>query len=366
MFILLAFLAQATAKDFVTLDFSRNSTNEVTDKLVDKVVDKLADRAIGAVPLHHAGLDETMLEKPGHVVASPRTSLRAHIPIGATHAHNAHGASVHRSALSRIYRPQLKREAILGQLASRNAQFNGRTAPGRHVQTSAYDLLHHEVGNLADIVTAYDAKAALSLLHDLPIDFLNWYDKEAIEFPLTTKSATAGVCYSIGDLCAQGIGGKNLSTVDVGRFVRSGAAGAIGYGPAAHFYLSWIDQHLSFGGAWWAVLPKFTLNVGPITVMNSVIYSLLVGAFAFRDPKETLRDVKAAFQPSYTQGLRFWPPIDFATFTVVPVELQVLWYGVAKIFWICILSRINNEGIRKEALAIVETAQPIQVSGRNR
>jgi hypothetical protein len=104
-----------------------------------------------------------------------------------------------------------------------------------------------------------------------------------------------------------------------------------------------MNEYMSFGGAWWAILPKFALTVGPVTVANSAIYSLLIGSLKGKDPRQSLQQVRATFKPGLIRGLRFWPPIDLATFTVIPLELQVLWYGVAKIAWICILSRLNNE-----------------------
>merc|ERR1719160_579972 len=109
--------------------------------------------------------------------------------------------------------------------------------------------------------------------------------------------------------------GKNLSTIDVGRFARSGIVGSIGDGPAAHYYLEWLNSHLSFGGARWAILPKLALTSGPLTVLVNALHHFTVESFEFGDPREALR------------------------------ELQVLWYGNAKIIYLCILSSV--EGLQK-------------------
>jgi len=190
-----------------------------------------------------------------------------------------------------------------------------------------------------------DASAALSTLGQLPKEWLTWYDENALQYPLTTKSATAGACFAIGDLCAQGLMGKNLSTLDAGRFARSGIVGAIGYGPAAHYYLEWLNNHMSFGGARWAVLPKLALTSGPLTVLVNALHHFTIESFEFGDPREALRQFQVMFRPNFIKGIRFWPVIDFLNFAVIPLELQVLWYGNAKIIYLCILSGV--EGFQK-------------------
>jgi hypothetical protein len=215
-----------------------------------------------------------------------------------------------------------------------------RPPASRHVQFSAYGI-HHDLAALA--IRAADVKMAFSMLRELPRHWLEWYDIHAITFPLVTKAMTSGFCFTLGDLCAQGIAGKNLSTVDLGRSARSGAAGLIYHGPMAHYWLNFLDKSLSFGGAWWAALPKVAADQGPMAVLDNTFYSLLTGALAFRDPREVLRDVRANFKPGFMANLRFWPMVHFVTFTMVPIELQVLWEDSADIVWICILSTLNNE-----------------------
>jgi protein Mpv17 len=204
-------------------------------------------------------------------------------------------------------------------------------------------MAHGEVANLAALpLQADQIRAALSALRLLPAEWLAWYDREALEFPLITKAATSGICYSLGDFCAQSIDGNNLSTFDLGRSVRSGAAGFVGCGPLAHYYFNFLDKSLSFGGAWWAVVAKIALEEGPMAVVYNTVYSLLVDAFALRDPRETLIHIKATFMRGFIESIRVMPVVDLVTFTLVPVELQVLWNGVTEILWICIFSKINN------------------------
>lgn len=214
------------------------------------------------------------------------------------------------------------------------------------VFAAATGLLHNDVQKLAALPANADHfKATATMLRDLPTEWLAWYDDEALQFPLMTKAATSGICYFIGDICAQGFSGKDLSTLQLERAARSGAAGFIGHGPIAHYWLEFLDKYLSFGGAWWAVAPKIIIDQGPMSIVYNTIYSLLIGAFAFRDPREVLEDVKKAFVPGFLASVKFWPAVHLVTFSVIPTELQLLWIDVAEIVWICILSQVNNEGI---------------------
>jgi protein Mpv17 len=206
-------------------------------------------------------------------------------------------------------------------------------------------LAHH------DGIRPEDVNWALTELRDLGTRELQWYDDHAIRFPLATKATTSGICYAIGDLCAQGIAGKNMSTFDFGRSTRSGAAGFIGHGPVAHYWLNFLDTYLSFGGAAWSVFPKMVADQGAMAIMYNTIYSFLIGAFKLQDPVDIWKSIKAKFVPGFLASVRFWPAVNFLTFTVIPVELQLLWDDAFEIVWICILSGVNNDAQLETASA---------------
>lgn len=210
----------------------------------------------------------------------------------------------------------------------------------RSSRVSAYGLLHPD---LAHSISPADLTAALSVLRDLPASLLHWYDDQALRFPLQTKAATSGVCYGLGDLCAQGLEGEDLFTMDLGRAARSGTAGFIGHGPLRHYWLDFLDKSLTFGGAWWSLGPKVALDQGAMTMVENSIYGLLMGALALERPAEILRNVRRALVPQMAASVRFWPAVDLVTFTVIPVELQVLWEDVAEIVWICILQDVAKK-----------------------
>lgn len=140
----------------------------------------------------------------------------------------------------------------------RRAISNGVTI-GALAACSAYGILHDDVGAIAslyaqpdwsipDVTSRWDV--AVSVFARLPSDWLGWYDAEALAMPILTKASTSAACYFVGDLTAQCIGGKNVATIDLARASRSSAAGFIGHGPVAHYWLQFVDEYLSFNGAW--------------------------------------------------------------------------------------------------------------------
>mmetsp|Transcript_12450 Transcript_12450/g.15592 ORF Transcript_12450/g.15592 Transcript_12450/m.15592 type:complete len:303 (-) Transcript_12450:63-971(-) len=248
--------------------------------------------------------------------------------------------------------PELKRNNELKKFTSTSLDTTGflnAAVLGSLFIASVYAIFHHDAEKLVALpVNADHAKAAVAMLHDLPTEWLAWYDDEALKYPLMTKASTSGICYSVGDIFAQGLAGKNVKTLDLGRTARSGAAGFIGHGPVAHYWLNFLDKFLSFNGAWWSVIPKIAIDQGPMSIVYNTIYSLLLGAFAFRDPRDVMRDVRAAFIPGFVASIRFWPLVHLVTFTVIPLELQLLWVDVAEIIWVCILSGVNNEKLNSD------------------
>jgi len=180
------------------------------------------------------------------------------------------------------------------------------------------------------------------LLLRLPSDWLLWYDDEALARPVLVKAATSGVCYFVGDLIAQRSTGATLTSLDLPRSTRSAAAGFIGHGPVAHYWLNYVDESMSFGGAWWAFFPRIIADQGPMALVYNSVYTALIGAFALRPPSAVVAEVRQNLVPSMLASIRFWPFVHLVTFSpLVPLELKLLWIDAVEIVWVTILSRIN-------------------------
>lgn len=317
---------RASTSKLESVNQVHGSMDKLVHKISDKLFEKLFDQARKAPARHFAPMDSTTLGKPSHFAHGIPlcTSLQAHSPFGAL-LHVIPGG-------------------FRSSQASHWSPFHRRGALARRMHASVHGINHHDLIDLASAtIKVNDAKAALSILRDLPKNWLDWYDGNALHFPVATKAMTSGFCFTVGDLAAQGMAGKNITNVDLGRSARSGAAGLIYHGPMAHYWLNFLDKSFSFGGAWWCCLPKIALDQGPMAIIDNTFYSLLTGAMAFKDPREVLLHVWATLKPGFMANLRFWPLVHLITFTVVPIELQVLWEDSMDIVWICILSTLTNQ-----------------------
>lgn len=224
---------------------------------------------------------------------------------------------------------------------------------GSLLVTGAYLIVANDLSAIVSLYSTPDAsipavagarlEIVAELFRRLPADWIHWYDLAAISSPLPTKATTSAVCYFTGDLIAQALSRTPLADLDLARASRSAAAGFIGHGPLAHYWLELLDAHLSFGGAWWAALPKIIADQGPMSIVYNTVYTVLIGAFALTPPKQIIRDVRETWWPGMKASLKFWPAVHLITFsTLVPLELKLLWIDLMEIVWIAILSNVNS------------------------
>jgi len=208
--------------------------------------------------------------------------------------------------------------------------------------TGLYCVLHGHLSGMTSLEATWS-----TLLH-LPADWLEWYDAQALAQPVLTKACTSGICYYAGDVIAQLSAGASMSSIDLKRTSRSSAAGFVGHGPVAHYWLQWMDMHLSFSGAWWATVIKIATDQGFMSIVYNTVYTVLIGVFGLREPRSVFIDVRDTWWPAMRASWTFWPLVHLVTFSpLVPLELKVLWIDAMEILWVAIISRVNareNDG----------------------
>lgn len=185
---------------------------------------------------------------------------------------------------------------------------------------------------------------AMDLFARLPMDAVRSYEQLVPTHPIFYKACTSGVAYALGDFVSQVYQGKTLDTLDLPRSLRSGAAGFIGHGPLCHYWLTFMETYLDFGGAWWATGIKVTADLTVWAVFLNAAYSFLIGMLAFRDPRDVWQDVKATSWPALRSAWRFWPFVHTVSFShAVPMDLKLLWVDAMEVVWVTILSKVANE-----------------------
>lgn len=185
---------------------------------------------------------------------------------------------------------------------------------------------------------------AVDTLTRLPLDLIHAYESLIPNNPIFYKACTSGVAYGLGDFISQIYQGKTLSTIDLPRSFRSGAAGFMVHGPLCHYWLTFMETYLDFGGAWWATGIKVTADLTVWSIFLNAAYSTVIGTLAGQNPADTLRDVRATQWPALRSAWRFWPFVHTISFShAVSMDLKLLWVDVMEVIWVTILSKVANE-----------------------
>lgn len=173
---------------------------------------------------------------------------------------------------------------------------------------------------------------AVDTLTRLPIDLIHAYESLIPDNPIFYKACTSGVAYGLGDFISQIYQGKTLSTIDLPRSFRSGAAGFMVHGPLCHYWLTFMETYLDFGGAWWATGIKVTADLTVWSIFLNAAYSTVIGTLAGQNPADTLRDVRSTQWPALRSAWRFWPFVHTISFShAVSMDLKLLWVDVMEV-----------------------------------
>jgi len=162
------------------------------------------------------------------------------------------------------------------------------------------------------------------------------YDAAALSQPLLVKSVTSAVAYLLGDLLAQKAAGDPLSK---GRVTRAMLAGGFSHGPQLHYWTVVLERYLSFGGACWALLLKVTLDQTLFALYINSAFTIFTEMLRLRSLCEAWKKVRATAWSCLTAGWKFWPAAHMITYSIIPLQLRVLWVDLLEIIWVAILSR---------------------------
>jgi len=216
--------------------------------------------------------------------------------------------------------------------------------------TALYQLLHVDVEATIALFQFNDAMEAsalatsIDLFRRLPLDALHGYEELVPTNPIYYKACTSGVAYALGDFISQIYQGRTLESFDLQRTARSSAAGFIGHGPLCHYWMSFMETYLDFGGAWWGTGVKVLFDQTVWGLYLNGVYSFLTGILAGRPLKEVWGDVKLTSWPALRTSWRFWPFVHAISFShAVPLDLKLLWVDTMEIVWVTLLSKVTND-----------------------
>lgn len=198
-----------------------------------------------------------------------------------------------------------------------------------------------------------------SSISSLFLKFGRMYVNQLSLHPILTKSVTAGIIFGLSDLCAQSIERSNgtvdsssssttvtssssssstTTIISYSRILTSILVGSLFFGPAAHYWYSFIFH----------ILPSTTLlSTIQKAILGQLIFgplftSIFFGAGLLQSSSLTFNSwyqkVKVDLPIVWVKGLSFWPMVDMISFMIVPVRWIPLFVNVASFIWTIYLS----------------------------
>jgi len=149
------------------------------------------------------------------------------------------------------------------------------------------------------------------------------------------KSATSAVAYLLGDTLAQKAKGDPFSK---GRVTRAMLAGGFSHGPQLHYWTVLLDRFFSFGGAPWAVFAKVALDQTVFALYINGAFTMFTAMLQRSSLRDAWNKVRATAWSCLKAGWKFWPAAHLITYSVVPLQMRVLWVDLLEIIWVAILS----------------------------
>ncbi len=186
------------------------------------------------------------------------------------------------------------------------------------------------------------------ILRNIPRDNLDAYQQSVFDNPLPTKALTSGVAYTLGDFTCQLSQGKKITTVDLKRSLRSGAAGFMIHGPLCHYWLMWTEENLSFDGALWAIPVKVFADQTVWSLFLNCAYTTCIMSLQGMKPGKIKGEIEATWWNAITAGWRFWPFVHTLTFSpLIPQDFKLLFVDCVEVVWVTILSAAVNRDSEK-------------------
>jgi hypothetical protein len=224
-----------------------------------------------------------------------------------------------------------------GGLAIRNAHDRSKLYP----EDAKTSLLNHPQQQFSIHVRGGAGSMSIS-------NGYTWYVRQCTEKPFVTKSITAAVISSLGDVMAQKLeafSNKQDFVINPGRLASFFLCGLLYVGPFVH---AWYEQLWKIG-RWMekefgsskpaqtiaALLADQTIGVFLFFPTYFYVYEFLEAAVSWRQPSfpnataKCLEQIQMVFLMQY----RIFPITNFISFAFVPEPLRVLWSNFISIFW---------------------------------
>lgn len=181
-----------------------------------------------------------------------------------------------------------------------------------------------------------------------------WYNQCLNRRPVVTKSITAGVIVSLGDIVGQCMELASESSKEIGgapkefdvvRLARFCSMGLFLQAPVTHYYYLALDRHLPPSKNPWSWVTFLKLFIDQTTYAPLFLFSvfLYLGVLG-GDPWSTIwAQIQQEYLSTMAANWKLWIPATLLNMAYVPPHLRVLYCNVIFFGWSIFLSIVLNE-----------------------
>ncbi|KAK5097757.1 Protein required for ethanol metabolism [Exophiala xenobiotica] len=176
---------------------------------------------------------------------------------------------------------------------------------------------------------------------------LRWYQARLASRPLLTQAATTAVLFGAGDALAQhAVEKRGWTNHSLERTARMVGYGGLVFGPAATKWYQFLSRKVVLQSKTATTVARVLADQSIFATTNMAFFLSTMAYFEGSSPKEKL---KKAYVPGLKANWALWPAVQFANFTYVPLQYQVLVVNVVSLGWNCFLSYLNSGSALEQA-----------------
>ena len=189
----------------------------------------------------------------------------------------------------------------------------------------------------------------LELIFNLTSTMFRWYSKMLSEKPLTTRMATWGFLFGLGDLICQGIEQqeKEELMIDKRRLTRFSFFGWFLAAPVLNYQYARILPMISPKTTPSAILTKLSFDQIIFTPVYISYIFIILALLEGKRIEDGVDSVKNKMRPTMIQCWKVWPLVQLINLSLIPVKYNLLVINIVQVWWNAYLSSICNNSNRK-------------------
>jgi protein Mpv17 len=170
--------------------------------------------------------------------------------------------------------------------------------------------------------------------------------------PLLTKSLTSSGIMTVSDAICQKVimtDGRSSSDdrkkprLDFSRMLQVAITGLTWSGPVTHYWYEILEKIVTIEGPLLGLIARLFLDAlifSTVTISGYFTWRSILEGSGFQGAREKL---SRHFITTLLGAWKFWPAANIVNFSVVPLELRVLYSNVLSLFWTGYLTYVNSQ-----------------------